>query len=250
VCKRRRHQDTNKRRRESKQKKKRCRRQEERRKKRKEGRKGKKEEEERRKKRKERKDMVERQECSGRGECLEQGSVRRSPCKFNCVLCPCPNAALCKTVVPQWVLDCHDGRCCSCNMSFGEDLVIRQDLKNYECPVCLEETSMNVKMPGCVHTLCAECFHRLYFGPQREYPGRAEEKDAYYAYEDALTAGASEEEIERLVMLKEPYEQWLSKEEDLAELEQEEEGETPSKKCPLCRHQPVPKWMTKDMAPE
>ena len=62
-------------------------------------------------------------ECPGDGECFTNipGTYvfyRDKKCTQNCELKKCPNYVLCKSLVPQTVLDDYFGLCYSCSLSY------------------------------------------------------------------------------------------------------------------------------------
>ena len=73
-------------------------------------------------------ECVENNKCDGRGNCLTQSTCGYSKrndilCSHNCLLKKCP-MKYCKTMLPQWVLDCHSGKCLNCNMGIEPKRII------------------------------------------------------------------------------------------------------------------------------
>ena len=92
---------------------------------------------------------------------------KKSECQHNCKSIKCPNFKVCNTIVPQWYLDCHSGRCQSCNMFFGNwngsgGCGNLNFVDNIECPICFENKE-GVNMPRCDHYICIDCFKYIYF---------------------------------------------------------------------------------------
>ena len=67
------------------------------------------------------------------------------------------------------------------------NIIIQQ---NQECPVCYEEKT-SIRLPNCEHTLCMDCFRKVYFGystmekPLSRFDFPKEEDDAVFPYDDA-----------------------------------------------------------------
>lgn len=107
--------------------------------------------------------------CDGNGFCLRQTDndlneyEKAYECKYNCVPIQCPNYKLCGKLVPQCILNCHDGRCMICNIVFGNPNLSIREADNEECPVCLKETKEMVKAQGCRHEFCIDCFRKIYY---------------------------------------------------------------------------------------
>lgn len=101
--------------------------------------------------------------CSGDGSCLDPNvnNKRLFTCSHNCRHIKCPNYLLCGVIAPQWVYNCHNGRCGNCNISFGKDLTFKQSQE--ECGICLENKSSFVQLPACNHFICVECFRECYW---------------------------------------------------------------------------------------
>ena len=77
--------------------------------------------------------------------------------KLNCCkLFKCPNA-FCKDYSPQWVHDCHQGYCYSCNIQYG---IISSTNVVDDCIVCFE--SKNLYTVKCnKHSFCIDCIRQL-----------------------------------------------------------------------------------------
>ena len=101
-----------------------------------------------------------------RGQCLRQSYrlehhyVRYKNCNQNCNPVRCNNFEVCNNVEPKWVLDCHSGRCMSCDVTFYKNLLIESI--NDQCPICLEDQERMVTMPGCTHKFCIFCFRKIW----------------------------------------------------------------------------------------
>lgn len=92
--------------------------------------------------------------CKGDGECLMQKDddtyYRGYPCESNCRPIRCPNYLICKKELPQWVLNCHSGKCHSCNMN---KFTLTNE-RNF-CGTC---NQINIKvLLSCGHYICKEC---------------------------------------------------------------------------------------------
>jgi len=74
----------------------------------------------------------------------------------SCVLQECRNIKFCKTKMPQWILDCHNGLCDKCLVQMGNH--IKTNIVQ-ECPICFEDKRM-IKLQ-CNHFLCNECWYSI-----------------------------------------------------------------------------------------
>ena len=89
----------------------------------------------------------------------------------------CENYLVCDTLLPKWWLECKGNwLCTNCDMMFGtwtsngkkyKGKGILPIVKQSECPVCLE-TKKSVTQPRCNHTICIDCFKRMYYGESDE----------------------------------------------------------------------------------
>ena len=104
-----------------------------------------------------------------RGSCFEQVDLndhkKRDRVTCDCTLQPCLNIELCGNLLPEWVLDCHMGRCVSCNIFFAQKIEIK-DVDDEECCYCLENVKRMVKFPNCIHMICVACFKDIYFNSE------------------------------------------------------------------------------------
>src|SRR3989338_7691778 len=114
--------------------------------------------------------------CIGDGMCLIQTATghEQTGCIHGCRDHECPNFSICGNKCPQWVFDCHGGRCMTCAISHW-DLKFKSD---EECPICLEATTC-ASSPKCTHYICVDCFKRIYYGnpsnpPSFPYPSEIE----------------------------------------------------------------------------
>lgn len=153
----------------------------------------------------------------------------------------CNNFLLCKTVLPNWWIDCKKCYICTnCNIMFGTwksgdiqhtgkgVLPIHNDK---DCPVCLEITTV-VEQPRCNHFACINCFKRCYYGdddienmPIFPYP---EIEDEYY--DDYIDE--DNEKWANYPLIKEYnllYDLWLE------EKENKYINEEYLRMCPICR---------------
>ena len=117
--------------------------------------------------------------CQGRGECIEQCSCEcyedeecdipsevcscghrdhdgycKSDCPHNCELVECNNYILCGTKHPQRYIDCHNGMCFNCKLSFGKIKFL--DEKG-DCPICLTNKDM-IEINCGKHKVCLDCW--------------------------------------------------------------------------------------------
>ena len=86
-------------------------------------------------------------------------------CVHRCSPVDCPNHVVCRTPrCPRWVLDCFDGLCYHCDLTFGENLNIVELPDVEECFVCFCESNATVEMPAkCGHRVCVGCFREIFF---------------------------------------------------------------------------------------
>lgn len=101
------------------------------------------------------------------GMCWEQVGwntykyVGPCPCNVPCTLTPCPNFLMCGGEYPVWYLNCHKGRCYSCNFTIGYDLkfIKREELPEDDntCPICFDETNDCFVSYFCGHVICTVC---------------------------------------------------------------------------------------------
>ena len=117
--------------------------------------------------------------CEGRGDCIQQCSCEcyddeeydipsevcscghrnhegycKTECIYNCELAECHNYRMCRQKRPQNILDCHNGMCFDCAISFGRIKFL--DEKD-DCPVCLVNKDM-IEINCGKHKLCLECW--------------------------------------------------------------------------------------------
>ncbi len=79
----------------------------------------------------------------------------------------CPNNLICgPTLYYQIHLDCWNGVCLNCDISFGDwcggrSLLDFED--NVNCCICLQNNMKCVIIPSCqIHGLCLNCFKRMF----------------------------------------------------------------------------------------
>lgn len=94
-----------------------------------------------------------------------------------CTLVPinklkCPNFIVCKNRVDT-TYD-YEGLCMDCYSLFGKwrnfnNSVLKIEESEIECPLC-KFVDINIKRPNCDHTLCINCFRKLYYGIELEKP--------------------------------------------------------------------------------
>lgn len=189
--------------------------------------------------------------CTGIGLCLSQddetgfySTLPNANCKFLCKALPCPNVQLCNTYFPDWLMDCSDGRCLTCDIYFGQNLIIRPMTAGDDvCPVCLEsDVDLVVVEPACgKHIRCVPCFRMCWFGPMPPdpsdprppfpYPDRWEE---YQRAEDGPDGpvGFAGDPV---------FEAWNDED---CEWEDRQQPDRSLQKCPLCTKMHVPGWVT------
>ena len=82
------------------------------------------------------------------------------PNEIKCVLTECPNFEICGNKEPSIYLDCYNGRCFWCEMSYFCNLKIQQ--KHQFCSFCQEHKNDKfVEFPKCPkHILCLMCFKK------------------------------------------------------------------------------------------
>lgn len=174
---------------------------------------------------------MEENKCFGDGTCLLQCDnledyYRSYHCPHECRLIACPNYEICSCQIPEWLYNCHNGRCYSCNLTFGKNLEKNKDLS--ECPVCLENEALYSL--DCNHQLCAMCMQKIYL------PNIIKEHKLY--------------EISEYIPLV--YNETEENMYDNQEPEDEEsnhgtnvENYNYERKCPLCRKKYIPSWHTR-----
>jgi len=118
--------------------------------------------------------------CEGRGNCITQCSCDcyhdeeceipsencscghrnhvqgycKVDCPHNCELVECHNYRMCGKKRPQNILDCHNGMCMDCAVSFGKIKFL--DEKD-DCPICLVNKDM-IQVTCGRHKVCIECW--------------------------------------------------------------------------------------------
>lgn len=171
--------------------------------------------------------------CNGDGMCLIREQIN---CEHNCKPIPCPNFFLCGTADPQCVLWCHHNLCYGCDLTFGTwqgGSGILQRLENIECPVCLDDDQVGVRLPKCEHVLCTKCFKKCFMigwdddrtdEPPFPYPSDIEKQ-----YED----DQDNEKWENDELIKKYNTEW-NRWDDERQAKVDELYEKLSK-CPMCR---------------
>lgn len=84
----------------------------------------------------------------------------------------CPNFIVCKNRVDT-TYD-YEGLCMDCYSLFGKwrnfnTSVLKIEDYEVKCPLC-DIVDINIKRPNCDHTLCINCFRKLYYGIELEKP--------------------------------------------------------------------------------
>ncbi len=118
------------------------------------------------------------------GNCFEQVDCslpfykKRDGSMCDCTLKKCPYYIFCRNEIPEVIADCFGGNCASCDIvkvsakSNHQEYTPLPTDKEDECPCCME-TKILYKLPMCSHTLCLECYRKLYFtdyGKLEDYP--------------------------------------------------------------------------------
>ena len=88
-------------------------------------------------------------------------------CKFKCKPMKCPNYVVCGKKAPEWLYDCHAGKCGMTCRNF--DVVTRNNENNEECPVCFDNPDLFVKFPTCEHYFCGTCIRSLMFWDETKF---------------------------------------------------------------------------------
>ena len=168
-----------------------------------------------------------------RGQCLRQSyrydnvCVRYIICDQNCEPIKCTNFEICKRAAPEWVLDCHKGRCMFCDPTFYQNLKIESI--NDICPICLEDYERMVTMPGCTHKFCILCFRKIYHVNIPNIDSEVlinETEDTPYDEDNEIDNGGENED-------------------NVDEIDNEE-GNSRYPKCLMCRHHFFPSYFPKD----
>jgi hypothetical protein len=142
----------------------------------------------------------------------------------------CKNYVLCKSVLPEWWYDAKGCYICSgCDFNRYGELLISNNL---ECPICLEN-KINIKQTQCIHSICIDCFIRIYYGDDcsdsyPEFPYPEIEKD----YDDNYWETREHEKWKKYPLIDE-WENNLNK--WCNDRERKFDEETHLRKCPLCR---------------
>jgi hypothetical protein len=101
--------------------------------------------------------------CQGDGMCLQQCSHKRhngycpSNCQHRCQLVECHNFKMCGQKRPQSLLECYNGMCMDCFISYGKLTFL--DVKE-DCIICMENKEMVVVTCG-KHKVCIECWKKI-----------------------------------------------------------------------------------------
>jgi hypothetical protein len=181
--------------------------------------------------------------CTGKGECLEQNCDRSVhelyvkstdyTCTHNCEPVKCPNFAVCGEICPQWLFNCHRGRCIHCKTWFGKDLTFPEE--DQYCPICFD-TKPSVVQPNCTHSVCIDCFKRTRVdgppkNPEPPFPF-PEQEDEYFETgpfdppHPLDTDPVSREAIRSWNTAMDVWEdEWCAR----------RRGEENLRKCPICR---------------
>ena len=110
-------------------------------------------------------------ECPGDGECFTNipGTYvfYRDKCTQNCTLKKCPNYVLCKSLVPQTVLDDYFGLCYSCSLSYKPCDIGKGVLKTFDDAVCSKCRTRGscIEQAFCDDKLCVSCFELTHYRP-------------------------------------------------------------------------------------
>ena len=142
------------------------------------------------------KDYRKIQECSS-GECI--------PVK-------CPNYEICRRIDPMMYQKCWGGRCLTCDMTFGRNLI--KDNQESECPVCFDTKILYLL--DCNHKFCSSCINKIYL-----------DSIAPNKYYDNTVLTNNQEE------------------DDTNDYVEEVDNKEYFSKCPLCRKTYSPAWKDK-----
>ena len=148
----------------------------------------------------------------------------------------CPNHLLCgDDLYCQCYLDCCNGVCINCDMTFGnwKGGTSKLTFSDSDCPVCLEEDITCIDFPSCKrHKICVECFKNI-IDPEfpKEEPELTDEQ-----YE--LIIDLEESNKENLADIK--YPEWYNDHKRELEIWEDEymifcEENDYKKRCPICR---------------
>jgi hypothetical protein len=110
--------------------------------------------------------------CPGDGECFTNipGTYvfyRDKRCTQNCILKKCPNHILCKSLVPQTILDDYFGLCYSCSLSYKPCDIGKGVLKTFDDTVCSSCRTRGtcIEQAFCDDNLCVSCFELTHYKP-------------------------------------------------------------------------------------
>jgi len=153
----------------------------------------------------------------------------------------CPNFRLCKCWAPEWVYDCHNGRCGNCNASFRKNLVFVDHEVPATCPICLDSKVFFIEHPAeCGHAMCADCFkeqwwpvHEINLNP-RDWGFYTDCRCQYCIDDNEYPCKTAMDAWEQ----NEPgaYAAWqLEEERQQDELDQKLASRADKRACPVCR---------------
>ena len=151
----------------------------------------------------------------------------------------CKNFILCGTILPRDWFECKSHYLCvSCDCMFGtwgnpetefsnNGKGVLDVIENVECMICFK-TKNGLSLPKCYHSVCIDCFKRMYYGddsgePEFPYPEIQEE------YYNDMENPKWNMDYPLIAMYDEKWEQW-----DLRKLKKYRE-EQYLRQCPLCK---------------
>jgi hypothetical protein len=176
--------------------------------------------------------------CPGNGYCLQQFTdclyvrSRAFPCTHNCAPQPCPNYAICGSMEPPIIMDCHGGRCSHCDIIFGRDLQLNDVADT--CAICLEDFHLFVQMPLCTHQLCLACFRRVHYRSDLSLP----EFQSYPPVDGATLVHFPDNDNDDDEENEDNDDQENEDDDDM----ENEDVNPGSGSCPLCREPTIPGW--------
>lgn len=111
--------------------------------------------------------------CDGTGKCLIPSwkNINRyihNPsitCMFECVISKCPNYQVCGRICQEFIFNENSDICNDCKKiakKSRQKKYLIELLSERECHICFD-ISIHVKMPQCRHSLCIDCFRKLWY---------------------------------------------------------------------------------------
>lgn len=175
--------------------------------------------------------------CPGEGHCLRQTRwtwiySREGQCEHNCQPRKCPNFIFCGEVYPAYFHGCWGETCIYCDQTFGKKLIFEKKEKKEECPVCLEDKDLFIKLLNCDHFLCLVCYRQLH-------------RDSFNFEGHDLTKDNIFPEP-KVALKKSDYPPSPKDDSDQDDSDESDyENDPVQRKCPLCRTLVIPAWKQK-----